>query len=380
MKTNTFLQFTRSNEMEKNDSKHVHDMHSVQQHVMLEGKILIDKTAFVGHSFSEKDVEVVSFFKEILAEMSVKCLSGEKAEAKSISDKVKERIQRAELFIGIFTQAEKIEGKDEWSTSSWVIEEKAYAQTLGKKLILIKENGISQIGGMQGDYEYVSFNRNELHKAAIKLMQMIWSINPGKINMSRNGPVGISNDLLRTAIESQPQEPGLRLMLAQQEAAAGRIDAALREIESVLSKYPNYLPARLELIKGWMGLGKIDESLLEVERILKSNPFDSNAHHQMGHILERKQKLIEAENAFRKAIDCNPGDPNNYKCLGMLIFRTAEKNVTRLKEAQELFDMQIEIGGPKEKEKIQPYLLSISSRLKASPNRDNTPKTKKGRK
>ena len=84
----------------------------------------MEKTAFVGHSFAEADADVVSFFKSLLGELCVRCLSGEVAEAKSVSEKVKQRINQAEIFVGVFTRREKIEGKEEWSTAPWVIEER----------------------------------------------------------------------------------------------------------------------------------------------------------------------------------------------------------------------------------------------------------------
>jgi hypothetical protein len=176
------------------------------QNVIVQAKVLIERTGFVGHSFAEVDAEVVSFFKALLGEMSVKCISGEAAEAKSVSEKVKERIKQAELFVGIFTRREKIEGKDQWNTGPWVIEEKTYAESLGKKLILLKETGISHIGGMQGDYEYIEFDRDNLHKSAIRLIQTLWSINPGRLSMSHAGGLGMSGDIMKAAIAAQPHE------------------------------------------------------------------------------------------------------------------------------------------------------------------------------
>jgi hypothetical protein len=51
-----------------------------------------------------------------------------------------------------------------------VIEEKAYAVAKRKKLVLIKEDGISSIGGIQGDYEYIEFRRDQLHALVFKII------------------------------------------------------------------------------------------------------------------------------------------------------------------------------------------------------------------
>ena len=69
-------------------------------------------------------------------------------------------------------------------------------------------------------------------------------------------------------------------MLAVQHATAGRPDAAIQELRSVLSTYPNFAPARTELIKGLQSLGRTAEALKEVDLLLGCNPFLGEAHHQ----------------------------------------------------------------------------------------------------
>jgi hypothetical protein len=48
-------------------------------------------------------------------------------------------------------------------------DEKAYASR--KKLILLVE-GVESIGGIQGDHEYIEFNRDKLAQAIIALLQL----------------------------------------------------------------------------------------------------------------------------------------------------------------------------------------------------------------
>jgi len=61
-------------------------------------------------------------------------------------------------------------GKKKWSTSTWVIDEKAYASR--KKLVLLVEEGVESIGGIQGDAEYIEFTREKLAQAVVKLLQL----------------------------------------------------------------------------------------------------------------------------------------------------------------------------------------------------------------
>jgi hypothetical protein len=108
-------------------------------------------------------------------------VTGEKPRADTVSEKVKGLIEDQYLFVGIFTRRDKIAKKNEWTTSNWVIDEKAYALGKGKKLILFREKGVASIGGIQGDYEYIDFSRDNLEGAIIRLLKMF--------NLSNNGLV-----------------------------------------------------------------------------------------------------------------------------------------------------------------------------------------------
>jgi hypothetical protein len=62
--------------------------------------------------------------------------SGERPDARSISEKIKTRIIDCDIFLGIFTKRERLGDTDEYATSQWVFEEKTYAVGLNKKIWL----------------------------------------------------------------------------------------------------------------------------------------------------------------------------------------------------------------------------------------------------
>jgi hypothetical protein len=131
---------------------------------------------FVGQSFSPNDKLVNDTIFRFFTAVGFNVLTGEKPQAGTISKKVIDRIEQADIFVGIFTRRDKIENKNEWSTSAWVIEEKVYAYVKRKKLILILENGVSSIGGILGDYEYMPFDRNNLADLVIRLAELYKSL------------------------------------------------------------------------------------------------------------------------------------------------------------------------------------------------------------
>lgn len=144
---------------------------SFDNKLVQEGNII-----FIGQSFSDSDKIINESIFRFFSAFGLNVKTGEKPKADLVSKKVKERIEEASIFVGIFTKRDKLEGKAEWATSSWIIDEKAYAVAKNKKLILLKELGINSIGGLQGDYEYLEFERNNLGDLLIRLLEMYLSI------------------------------------------------------------------------------------------------------------------------------------------------------------------------------------------------------------
>jgi hypothetical protein len=127
--------------------------------------------AFVGHSFAPEDAEIVRSVTEALEAIGIEVVTGKKPKADRISDKVKALLEGQHIFVGIFTRRDKLVGKNEWNTSTWVIDEKAYVSKT-KRLILLKEAGVGSIGGIQGDHEFIEFSRDRLADAIISLLQL----------------------------------------------------------------------------------------------------------------------------------------------------------------------------------------------------------------
>jgi hypothetical protein len=138
-------------------------------------------SVFIGQSFSPTDANVNSAVARLVEAYGFPVLTGEKPKADTVSKKVRERIEAASVFLGVFTRRDRIKGRQEWTTSSWVIDEKAYALAKGKKLILLRESGVQSIGGIQGDYEYVEFIRENMVEVLIRLVQVLRSLEDGAV-------------------------------------------------------------------------------------------------------------------------------------------------------------------------------------------------------
>lgn len=145
---------------------------------------------FVGHSFKDEDNEIVDKFKKFIKAQGFQCITGEESQNTGISQKVIERIDESDFFIAVFTKDKKIDtglfNKNKiYTTSCWVIQESGFALGRDKEVIFIVEQGI-ELPSLQGDLEYVSFNRTSLNKPFIQLAQMLTKIK------ARKGSVTVS--------------------------------------------------------------------------------------------------------------------------------------------------------------------------------------------
>ena len=135
--------------------------------------------AFLGHSFDAGDRRVVDCVRQSLEAIGIPVTTGERPRADRISDKVKRFIDAQPVFVGLYTRRDKVARRKEWTTSPWVIEEKAYAAAMGKRLVLLKEEAVSSIGGIQGDYEYIEFSRDLLENLVLRLLNIFAISNAG---------------------------------------------------------------------------------------------------------------------------------------------------------------------------------------------------------
>jgi tetratricopeptide (TPR) repeat protein len=158
--------------------------------------------AFVGHSFTDNDSAVVDKFLKFFTTITKMNIGfswdhAEEAEAKELAEKVKVLIEDKNLFIGICTIKEAVIDPTKLTkaifdkkmiktekaaffskTSDWIIQEIGLAIGLNMDLILLLENGVREPGGLQGNIEYIPFDREAPEKSFNKILEMIKSILP----------------------------------------------------------------------------------------------------------------------------------------------------------------------------------------------------------
>jgi hypothetical protein len=157
--------------------------------------------AFVGHSFTQDDEQVIQKVLNFPTTVShtLPNFSWEHAqgpEPRGIDEKVLGLFSGKNLFIGICTRKERVvaateapwwtpRGKVvandrdlEWKTSDWIIQEIGLATGRDMHVILLVENGVRKPGGLQGALEYVPFSREAPEACFDSLLGMIAALVP----------------------------------------------------------------------------------------------------------------------------------------------------------------------------------------------------------
>ncbi|MEN6489713.1 MAG: hypothetical protein ABFD66_12695 [Smithella sp.] len=148
--------------------------------------------AFVGHSFTDNDKIVVREFLDYFNQIKDLAIGfswehAEKAESKELTDKVLRLMEDKNLFIGICTSKEEVIIKKAFNgeetayipkTSDWIIQEIGFAVGREMDLILLLENGVREPGGLQGNLEYIPFDRGNPSKSFGKILEMINDLLP----------------------------------------------------------------------------------------------------------------------------------------------------------------------------------------------------------
>lgn len=148
--------------------------------------------AFIARSFAQQDEERIRPLLDFLGTFQKAgffCQTAEAAEVESVSEKVRRMIDDNQVFIGFLTKRHPVYNfksrlsaafrllmgnvnADVWAPPGWVLQESGYALRAGRKLILLREEGV-EVPGLQGDLEYIPFEASNSVAVFSKLSEMI---------------------------------------------------------------------------------------------------------------------------------------------------------------------------------------------------------------
>lgn len=324
--------------------------------------------AFVGHSFNDDDAVVVRAFLDYFNTLDTILAweHAEEAEPKELAAKVKERMKDKNLFIGIFTRRRREISVDklkkslfrphvlkaiaddfDWSASDWVVQESGYALGIGMKTIFIVEEGISSVGGLQGDIEYIPFARDKVSTAFSKINQMLFSlVSVDKAITEKAEVVEHSTETKESSPVSPPEEEKAEverdalkdLVLAIGEGNAEKEQEALDKY--LESKGDGTETGKVQMLSLYYriryDLGK--ENVLEdLLGLSNKHPEHPSPHFNLGVLYEDYKLYDKAHSHFMKASELSDEKVNKlaYICR-------AAKTITKNGKAKEGKELLIE--------------------------------------
>lgn len=134
------------------------------------------------------------------------------------------------------------------------------------------------------------------------------------------------------AVQKAPNDRGLQLALASQEADTGQADQAITRVKALLKGTPEDREAHLALAQMYSRLKRwkdAEESIQKAIQLTTKPEEKTYALFLAGSIYERQKKYDQAEDYFRKVI---ADDPRNAGALNYLGYMLADRG-TRLEEA-----------------------------------------------
>lgn len=338
--------------------------------------------AFVGHSFNELDEVVVRSFLNILD--SINSLHPEftwahaiRPEPKDVSQKVLTLLEDKNLFIGICTKKECVVipgalkpsmfnknrysvAKDDvqWKTSDWVIQEIGLSIGLGLEIILLIENGVRLPGALQGNLEYINFDREAPEKVVSALILMLSSLSPLAAAATSEDKVQKSASQGETGLEEQSFEKDffkpapdwtqdryesalLRSVFLNQPDESAAIDNAYRE-GRLAENNENLICWGAFLESSKLRYGK-DGNFIRLKKIAEDNPQLAKVHGYLGGVYESLQEFDAAAMSFEHAASIDSDISGKLKYLSRAAKAKAASG--QFVSAKELINQMSIIGG-----------------------------------
>ena len=158
--------------------------------------------AFIGHSFEEDDEEIVLVFLQYFDQIrklrpDFSWENARSASPRDLAEKVLSLIADKNVFIGICTRREWAVPPErpspslwprgfwkaprsafQWKTSDWILQEIGLARGRGMEIIILLEEGVRKPGGLEGNVEYIGFNREHPQECFGQILEMVQAISP----------------------------------------------------------------------------------------------------------------------------------------------------------------------------------------------------------
>lgn len=135
------------------------------------------------------------------------------------------------------------------------------------------------------------------------------------------------------------EDPTLNLRLSYYLSQSGRLKEAVELLEKAAAKWPSDDQVAYFLALGYDDLKQMDKAAAVLRRVLELKPAFRDARFQLATLLERENKMPEAEAQFRLLLADRPDDASVLNYLG---YSLADRGL-KLDEAHQLVSRAVEL-------------------------------------
>jgi protein O-GlcNAc transferase len=165
---------------------------------------------------------------------------------------------------------------------------------------------------------------------AIALYRQVIALEPRNPNahnflglaLAGTGQVQSGLTHLKRANKAAPNNAGLLTNQGLIEFKLGQKHAAETSFRKAISADRKFGPAYFYLGDLLSGRGEYEQAYQHYDRALEANPTDLGLIYRKASLLERWNRLGEAEAVHRQAIECAPSQPNGYVSTANVLVRT----------------------------------------------------------
>jgi hypothetical protein len=129
----------------------------------VESNFAKNKKIFLAHKFDEEPL--IKKLKDIIKLNKFTCKEGKRTDLGSISEDILKKIKDCGFFIAVMTKRDELRDEN-FTTSSWLIEEKGAALAFGHRPLIMVEDGVNRhyVGFLHSDDEMIYFDRSNFDK------------------------------------------------------------------------------------------------------------------------------------------------------------------------------------------------------------------------
>lgn len=316
--------------------------------------------AFVGHSFSPKDQSLVRVFLDYFSKIQNLNIGfywehAEGAEARELAQKVLSLMEGKDLFIGICTHKELcveptvlqtltimerlfgFENKLQAKTSDWITQEIGAAIGKNMRVLILLENGVRRPGGLQGDLEYIEFEREHPEKSFSKILEMVQSLigNIGRTTVDEKDeiPIGKPSDDepsetpdQRLSMEHDWEVPNSNWTVADYKFAYFRmvlsdnINGIIKLDESFLKNNENN---KIQDEVSWSAYKELTQiqyskngNLTVLEQLAKQNPHNSDVHNYLAMAYQYYGEHEKAAHSYELSAEMSNNEHKKLETYG----------------------------------------------------------------